>query len=52
MVQWHGDLGVYAQLVRQPTHIPSHVGVVPFKALAKLINRVAKKQSVLSGMLY
>jgi DNA polymerase V len=50
-----GTLEKYARNVRaevrQRTHIPTCVGIAPTKTLAKLANRVAKKDASLDGVL-
>lgn len=55
MERWHGPLDVYVRgirrEVRRRTHIPTCIGVAPTKTLAKLANRVAKKDPRLGGVL-
>ena len=55
MERYHGPLEAYARevraQVRQRTHIPTCVGIAPTKTLAKLANRVAKKDPALDGVL-
>jgi DNA polymerase V len=50
-----GPLDAYAQHFRaqvaQRTHIPTCVGIAPTKTLAKLANRLAKKDPTLDGVL-
>jgi len=51
-----GGLEAYARQIRADVHrrtgIPTCVGVAPTKTLAKLANRIAKKQAALGGVLY
>jgi len=51
----HPCLDAYARTIRQEvkrrTHIPTCIGVAPTKTLAKLANRVAKKDVSLGGVL-
>jgi len=55
MAQWQGPLDAYAQRIRaevkKRTHIPTCIGLAPTKTLAKLANRVAKKDPGLGGVL-
>ncbi|ALW86350.1 hypothetical protein AUC43_15405 [Hymenobacter sedentarius] len=55
MARWHGPLDTYARQirseVRRRTHIPTCIGLAPTKTLAKLANRVAKKDPSLGGVL-
>jgi DNA polymerase V len=55
MARYLGSLEAYARRiraeVRQRTHIPTCVGIAPTKTLAKLANRVAKKDPTLDGVL-
>ncbi|MBF9239539.1 Y-family DNA polymerase [Hymenobacter sp. BT683] len=55
MERWHGPLDAYARQirseVRRRTHIPTCIGLAPTKTLAKLANRVAKKDARLGGVL-
>ena len=55
MARYFGTLEAYARnvraKVRQRTHIPTCVGIAPTKTLAKLANRVAKKDLSLDGVL-
>ena len=55
MQRYFGSLEKYARNVRaevlQRTHIPTCVGIAPTKTLAKLANRVAKKDASLGGVL-
>ena len=50
-----GSLEAYARIFRaqvaQRTHIPTCVGIAPTKTLAKLANRLAKKDPTLDGVL-
>lgn len=56
METYLGRLNAYAQKVRAGvkarTGIPTCVGVAPTKTLAKLANRIAKKNADLDGVLY
>lgn len=56
MERYFGNLGAYAQqirtAVRQRAHIPTCVGIAPTKTLAKLANRLAKKDPALDGVCY
>ncbi|HEX8659595.1 MAG TPA: Y-family DNA polymerase [Hymenobacter sp.] len=53
--QWFGPLDAYARGIRQEVqrrmHIPTCIGLAPTKTLAKLANRVAKKNPDLGGVL-
>jgi DNA polymerase V len=55
MERYHGPLDAFARRiradVRKRTHIPTCIGVAPTKTLAKLANRVAKKDPDLGGVL-
>ncbi|GAA4363006.1 Y-family DNA polymerase [Hymenobacter saemangeumensis] len=55
MERWHGRLDDYARRIRREvkrrTHIPTCIGLAPTKTLAKLANRVAKKDPALGGVL-
>ena len=55
MARYLGSLEAYARRiraeVRQRTHIPTCVGIAPTKTLAKLANRIAKKDPTLDGVL-
>lgn len=55
MSRYLGSLETYARRIRaevlQRTHIPTCVGIAPTKTLAKLANRVAKKDPSLDGVL-
>ncbi|MGY2132358.1 Y-family DNA polymerase [Hymenobacter sp. HD11105] len=56
MERWLGGLEAYGRRIRreikQWTHIPTCVGIAPTKTLAKLANRIAKKNLDLDGVLY
>jgi DNA polymerase V len=56
METYLGSLETYAHKVRvdvkKRTGIPTCVGVAPTKTLAKLANRIAKKDAALGGVLY
>ena len=56
METYLGNLDTYARTIRagvkKRTGIPTCVGVAPTKTLAKLANRLAKKDSALDGVLY
>ena len=56
METYLGNLDTYARKVRagvkERTGIPTCVGVAPTKTLAKLANRIAKKDAALGGVLY
>lgn len=56
METYLGNLEAYARKVRagvkERTGIPTCVGVAPTKTLAKLANRIAKKEAALGGVLY
>ncbi|GAB2471018.1 SOS mutagenesis and repair protein UmuC [Hymenobacter qilianensis] len=56
MERYHGGLAAYAAKirmeVRRRTHIPVCIGIAPTKTLAKLANRVAKKNADLGGICY
>ncbi|TDN39846.1 Y-family DNA polymerase [Hymenobacter sp. UV11] len=56
METYLGNLDAYAHKVRagvkERTGIPTCVGVAPTKTLAKLANRIAKKDAALGGVLY
>jgi len=56
METYLGSLDTYAHKVRvgvkERTGIPTCVGVAPTKTLAKLANRIAKKDAALDGVLY
>lgn len=56
METYLGSLDTYARKVRAGvkarTGIPTCVGVAPTKTLAKLANRIAKKDATLGGVLY
>jgi DNA polymerase V len=56
METYLGNLDAYAHKVRigvkERTGIPTCVGVAPTKTLAKLANRIAKKDAGLGGVLY
>jgi DNA polymerase V len=51
-----GDLDAYARKIRvdvnRRTGIPTCIGIAPTKTLAKLANRIAKKDAGLGGVLY
>ncbi|MDO7846276.1 Y-family DNA polymerase [Hymenobacter sp. M29] len=55
MERYHGPLDAYARRIRtevkRRTHIPTCIGLAPTKTLAKLANRVAKKDPSLGGVL-
>jgi DNA polymerase V len=55
MERWYGSLDAYARDIRKEvkrrTHIPTCIGLAPTKTLAKLANRVAKKDTTLGGVL-
>ncbi|GAB3309506.1 translesion error-prone DNA polymerase V subunit UmuC [Hymenobacter humi] len=55
MERYHGSLDAYARDIRtevkRRTHIPTCIGLAPTKTLAKLANRVAKKDPGLGGVL-
>ncbi|SMB79438.1 DNA-directed DNA polymerase [Hymenobacter roseosalivarius DSM 11622] len=56
METYCGNLDAYARKVREGvkarTGIPTCVGIAPTKTLAKLANRIAKKDAGLGGVLY
>ncbi|MBC6605393.1 Y-family DNA polymerase [Hymenobacter sp. BT188] len=56
MERYHGCLAKYATDIKQEiyrrTHIPTCVGIGPTKTLAKLANRITKKNPALGGICY